>query len=437
MPVPPHRRRAASVAIAVLVTAAVVLSTGAFVLANASDGAADPETAARTFVEAAAARDGRGLLAASLPSERDAILAHLPGILEQAQRLGLVGPIDLGAAASADVSARDLRTESQRVDVDTFRVTVNGGHLQGTWSEEGLPISPELRRFVVDDLGLDPPVPGESFDVDLAQHPLVLMSVRELGGWHVSLYETVAEHWRVAAAAPETSFGRGPVATGADTPEAVVSDLFEAGANLDAGRAVALAYPPEMRALYDYAPLFLPASRRDARKAAEDDGFSLTIHDLGLEATGEGRERTVRVTRASATWGAGDQWVRMRYADGCATYEYAPTATADATRTERRCDGDVSAPSAETAAAPFRQVSAFSELGRIFPTFVVLERSGRWFLSPTRTLLGTLEEILTGLHPDQAGDLLDRLGEVWQVYRPEADEAGSTSPLAALGATPR
>ena len=437
MPVPPHRRRATSVAIAVLVTVVVVLSTGAFVLANGNDGAADPETAVRTFVEAAAARDGRALLAASLPSERDAIVAHLPGILEQAQRLGLVGPIDLGAAASADVSARDLRTEAQRVDVDTFRVTVTGGHLQGTWSEDGLPISPELRRFVVDDLGLDPPTPGESFDVDLAQHHLVLMAVRELGGWHVSLYETLAERWRVAASAPETSFGRGPIATGADTPEAAVADLLDAGARLDATRAVALAYPPEMRALYDYAPLFLPGARRDARQATEDEGFSLTIHDLGLQSTGEGREREVTVVRASATWGAGDQWVRMRYADGCATYEYAPTATADPTRTERRCDGDVSAPSPATAAAPFRQATAFSEVGRIFPTFVVLERSGRWFLSPTRTVLGTLEEIMAGLRPDQAADLLDRLGDLWQVYRPEVDDTGSSSPLAALGPAPR
>ena len=44
---------------------------------------------------------------------------------------------------------------------------------------------------------------------------------------------------------------------------------------------------------------------------------------------------------------------------------------------------------------------------------------------------------MAGLRPDQAADLLDRLGDLWQVYRPEVDDTGSSSPLAALGPAPR
>jgi hypothetical protein len=418
----------------VAVVAVVVVSTGAFVLANRNEGSADPEAAARVFLDAALARDARGVLAASMPAERDALTAHLPAIAEQLERLGLVGAVDLGRVASGEVVGRDLRVRSERVDVDTFRVVVDGGTISGRWSSDPLALSDRLQRFVVDDLGLDPPRPGEEFSIDLARSPLTLMSVRELGGWHISLYETFAETWRIAADAPQTSFGRGPVATGAGTPEAVVGDLLDAGARLDATRAVTLAYPPEMRALYDYAPLFLPASRRMAREGFEDDGFRLTVTDLELAADGEGRERQVRVARAAATWGAGDEWIRLRYDQGCATYESAGTPDGSAIRSERRCDGEVGPPGPVLAGDRFAQASGFSRVGRIFPTFVVIERSGRWFLSPTRTVLGTLEEILEGLDPAEADAFVDRLGEVWEIYRPEpASEPAGPSPRAALG----
>lgn len=419
--------------LAVAVVVIVVASTGAFVLANANDGAPDPETAVRTFVEAAAAGDGRALLAASMPSEREPIAEYVPGILDELERLGLVGPLDLNRAGLVDVAAVDLRTEAEPVDVDTSRVVVDGGHLRGRWAVDGGPLNERLRRVLVDDLGLDPPQPGETFDLDLAAHPIVVMSVRELGGWHVSLYETLAEAWRQAADAPRPSWGRGPTATGSDTPEDAVRDLLGAAAALDATRAVALTYPPETRALYDYSTLFLPGSRRLARQAVEDEGFALTVGDISLRSEGSGPERHVTVEELTATWGAGSDWTRLRIEGGCGTWEYAPAPAAEPTRVERRCDGDVSAPSAETAAGPYRQVSAFSELGRVMPTFVVLERSGRWFVSPTRTVLRTLDEILVGLQPAQADDFAARLGDVWEVYRPEPYRDRPTTPLAALG----
>ena len=70
----------------------------------------------------------------------------------------------------------------------------------------------------------------------------------------------------------------------------------------------------------------------------------------------------------------------------------------------------------EGGASRLDKITAWQRLGRAFPTFVVQEREGRWYVSPMRTVLTTLQEILHGLKPEDVDAFSSRLGQLWNLY---------------------
>lgn len=409
-----------SAAVGTVVVVAVVASVSAVVAANRNDGAATPGAAVTTMLGYLAEGDLTGAIGELPPGEREAITADLGRVVGQLGRLGLVRTPSVadvltlggGAAGEGSVRVEGLTTSEEVVGQDVVLVRVTGGRLVGKAPETAL--APEGRELVRLVTGLDVPAPGEAVDVDLAARHVRFVTLKEGGGWHVSLWESLAEAVRDRAD-PRPAWRDAPGANGAETPNAAVTDLFRAASDLDPGRAFALANPDESHALYAASPLFLASMRRDATRWVEDEGFGFPPPQVTVQVDGSGSERTVTVTGFAAIYRDREARIDVSYRNRCLTFEHrdpADEGTVPPT-TLSHCDGDVTTPIDDSIAGRrFSQVTVWAGLGRAFPTFVVRERNGRWFISPTRTVLRTLAEILEGLQPGQVPAFLDRSREV-------------------------
>ncbi|MCX7620379.1 MAG: hypothetical protein N2037_05985 [Acidimicrobiales bacterium] len=425
---PPQRLRTRTmptvgVVLGVFVLVSVLVTT--FVAATTNDGASSPEGAVRAIFDAISQRNLIGVVEALPPGERRAIAASLPALVEQLRRIGFVDDVPLDDIGGS-VAVEGLTLTRREFSGEVVRVDVTGGMFRVAWSQSSEPISPMGRR-VLADLGLDVFAPGEEFVANFADDPLHLMTIKEGGGWHVSLSYTIAESLRRRVGAPEPWWGRGPAAIGADTAEDSVRDLFGAAAKPDPGRAQSIAYPEELPAFYDYAPLFLADMRRVALETYQEGQFSFAFSELVLESDRGGHERTIRVKRFDGTFGDSVERIRVRYDAGCATFELrrvtgqldARGNAVDQVQVERRCDGDISPLSDRVRGSKWYRLISWTQLGKLFPTFVVRERDGRWFVSPIRTALVSLTEALGQLPPDAGPDFADRLAEVSRAYRSE------------------
>lgn len=415
-----------SLAVLVTVVLVTVGSVAAVIAANTDDGAASADEAVLVMLTALADGDLVGALEALPPGERHAIAPYLPELVQQVQRLGLVPAVSLTAALgeASPVRVEGLTSVSVEVGRDTRRVTITGGHLRGEVGD--LPLSDSARALVRAFTGRDLPSRGEALDLDLAARHTSLLAIREGGGWHVSLYETIVDLVRDPEG-PLPAWPGGPAATGANTPGETVTDLWKAISDLDTGRLFTLIDPDELHALYEAAPLFLPAIRRDAARWVEDEGYGFPPPAVEVVVEGDGQERVVRVSRFEARWRDRDAFLHVVFDGRCLFWEHRSPIDDPATQPDvlTHCDGDVSTP-IDTAIAGTRthQLTVWTGLGRAFPSVVVRERNGRWFISPTRSVLLTVTEILRGLSPDDAQHLLDRATEVAHAFRPPPSRTG-------------
>ncbi len=418
---------ARSAAVASAVALVTLGSVAVVVAANKDDGAPDPGAAAEVMFGALARGDALGALEALPPTERRAIAPYLPRLVSELQRLGLLPALSLTGVlggTGGDLRVEGLTTSSEDWGQETARVRVTGGRLVGRMGPVELP--ERTRGLVHDATGFDLPAPGEPVDVDLAARRTSVLAVKEGGGWHLSLYQTIVD-LVVDPTGPRPARPGAPAAIGSNTPEESAPDLWKAISDLDVGRLFSLFDGDEQRALYQAQPLFLPALRRDAGRWVEDEGFGFPPPTVEVSVEGTGPERIVRITRFDAKWRDRLDTVRVQYNGTCALWEHRATfgdPNADPA-TFQHCDGDVTTPiDTSVTGSRTHQLTAWTGLGRAFPTFVVRERNGRWFISPTRSVLQTLIEILEPLTPAQAGLLLDRATEVAHTFRPPPSTAG-------------
>ncbi|HMQ28629.1 MAG TPA: hypothetical protein PKA98_21765, partial [Acidimicrobiales bacterium] len=257
--------------------------------------------------------------------------------------------------------------------------------------------------------------------------PPSLVVVRHGGGWHVSPQYSAWETWRLANGIELPNFAEGPRAIGADTADAVVADLFGALERRDPGRIQSMVEPHENGALYHYVYLVLPTIEGAWSLIGTDpEAGALVVEHLTTEvevpdpADGS-RRRLVRITELAGTYTEGGRMLAFEYRDGCLEISEPSTGA-----TTRRCDGDLDpTPLTDTG---LDALFAWTPLGRTFPTFAVSEDRGRWFLSPTRTELFTLAEVLAGLEPED----LDQLELALRAYEERRDGAPTWPELSVL-----
>lgn len=422
----PNWRKVGAVVVTLSLLAASTLLLASAVL---TDGAATPEDAVVRLFDAIDHEDLIGILEVLSPSERDAIKAPVTELMGELQRLGLLQAFELASVPGSDLRVEDLalRTEPAGENPDVTAVTVTRGRVDGRADPAALPFGETLRRIL--SVGRTEPlaISSEPFAVDLGMAKLRLITVREKRGWHVSLISTVADALRGdRSAAP--SFGGGPDPVGSSSPDGAVRELAAAAAALDPARALTVLAPDELRGVYDASPLFLPILNREiTSRRAEDFRIELGTFDTRVE--GGGAVRRVFVTAVDLRFDdrrSGyhltydgtclrlDEWhrrgrgrrdtqqsvqcLRTRSGPNTGTVPLAPAAGATATTPGDGADGGGTLDRFGVLAG----LSADSAV-------VVVERDGRWYVSPTRTLF---ESLLVSLRRTGREDI-ERWGNEW------------------------
>ncbi len=381
---PPRRRRRRVGVVGLGLVAALGASTFAALSLSTTDGSATPQAAVERLLSAVGDEDVIGVLEALEPGERSVLRPGLQDVGEELRRLAIASEdFDLGAVSGVDLELDGVTMETEELSDGLAAVRITGGTITASTRPGELPVGSNLQRFLEHpDLGLE--LEPASTTEELAVDAPVLVALDEGDGWHVSLFYSVAEASRRSAGQPLPSFGQSVEPAGAESPEAAVSDALRAAAGLDVRRVLSLTDPREMRALHDYAPLFLDdvdAAVGDLRAGS----FRIDVDRLDLDSEVSGDRASVQVSGLAVSGTAADRSrLSMSYDGDCWTVDLGEG------RPERRCTSELESPGAPS----------FNR--RIVLTAV--RREGRWYVSPTGTVF---EQVLASLRALERSDLED------------------------------
>ncbi|HUF33114.1 MAG TPA: hypothetical protein VMN58_07900 [Acidimicrobiales bacterium] len=378
-PEPRRSRPGTVVAVGVGIAAALVAAVFAVTSFGGSDGSPTPEAAVERLFDALSDQDVIGLLESLPPGERSAVLPGIRGVASELQRLRLLSDdLDLANLSGIDFQVDGLELASEPLGPGIAAVRITAGTITSTFDPPSLPLGENLEALLamaeIDLAEVEPDVSTE----DLATDDAHLVVIEERGGWHVSLFYSIAEAARRDALLPLPAFGAGVTPAGAPSPEAVVEELAAAAIRLDARRAIALLAPDEMRALHDYAPLFLDEveAERDELLATGEVAITLDRLDLDREGDGDTARVIVRGFAFSGTVDGEEGWADF---DGdCLRYS----------------DGDIEEESCISDAEDLD-----IDLSDVTFAFTVVQRDGEWFLSPVRTSFDLTTAALSLLDP--------------------------------------
>ncbi len=414
-PVPGASRLSASV-LAVLIVLAVLGSTLAVLAFTRDDGAPSPEAATRRLMDTIAAGDALSALGQLPPGERKTLVDSAGRVGSELQRIGLLTTD--GGQPITDASIRFDNVELRATDLakDMAKVELATGTMTVTLPPGAAPLTDHARKLLDRDAGADIAAAGGTWRRDFAAQPLDVVAIREGGGWHVSLAYSFAEAVRASQAVAFPEMGKGPAGTGDETPESSLVDLFRAYADGNPERMVTLLNPDEVRSLYDYAPLFLPGLW-DASKAAEaTKTYDIQLNHVTAAVDGSGSTRTVRVTSLDMDMRDELKKTHVTFDGRCLHADHRIGDTDQPFASLDRCDGEQQRSTDPDAFRdnPIVNLAIFGH-GAQFPTLTVVERNGRWFISPVRSALDSIIATLQTMpadQPDAIDPFVDRLRAV-------------------------
>lgn len=378
-----------AVALGVLAT----LGGAVFAATQIAGDEGSPEKAVEKLLDAVSQEDVLGALEAIPPSERDSLKGGVTDIFEQAKRLQLLSDdADLGKLAGVDIEFQDVKLASKPLRDDLASVSFVGGTATTSADPKRLPLGSFVKEVAGSALAEAEP----TSDTSETTGDDVLVTVKEDGKWYVSIWYSVAEAARRGSGARD---GSGPAvpdkaaaieAKGADSPEEAIDALLRAGATLDLRRLIELMPPDEARALHEYAPLFLSDAESGAAELRQF--FTIDIGTLELAADTSGDESLVTVKKFNFTgrFGPPEESFQLSYTDGCATFG------GPGVEQQRFC-------ASELRDNPEQFLEQFGIPGFRVPNidiqnpavgFVTVKRDGKWYVSPTRTVLEDFAAVL-------------------------------------------
>jgi hypothetical protein len=352
-----------------------MLAVGAFL---GSGGANSPEGAVRKLADAISHEDPLAAADVMAPSEVQSLHGTLDAASKRAAELALVK--QAGAPLSGlDFNVDDLTMTTEQLGENHAKVRIQGGAIRARTEHENF--SPLVQR------SLGEPSTNEG-SIDLANgwddgNELFVMAVREDGDWYISAAYTTLEYIRVSGDAQAAEFGSGVtnIATlGADTPQAAVENGMRALQASDWAGLIALADPKELP-LYDYRAALTELATRDEMRT------DFTITSMATTANVSGDTAKVRLT-ASGKTNSGDTW---SLDGGCFT----PPASGYSNMDRETVPQDEVPPSCVgnrfgIGYGLLYGYGSSDESGGV-SEITVVERNGRWFVSPVGTALDILD----------------------------------------------
>jgi hypothetical protein len=379
-----------------LVASVAVVAGAVFAAVNIASGDANaPTDPVRAMFEAAERGDALGMLEQLEPGEREALREPLVDLVDELNRLGILEDASLSELTGYELDVRDLELTAAEVRDGVQAVRIAGGTGAYTVDPSRLPLGP----FTLGLIG-EPPEETTSGETDLRSEgpDEEVVVVRRGDRWYVSLGYSMAESARRESGVTWEDLGPGVEPEGADSPEDAVRALLTAATELDPRRAIELLPPGEMGALQDYAGLFLDGAEFGARMAR--GSASISMPTLELEADTDGSRALVTITEIELDGEIDGS--SFSYRDGCLEAsgpegealrvcgDEGPQALLEQYYGMGFGEGfDVPEPPA------FSFLDKSVELG-----FVTTRVDGKWYVSPTRTLLDNLVAALRVVEPD-------------------------------------
>lgn len=370
----------------------------------AGSGPGGPEAAVDALFDAISNEDLIGVIDALPEAERDALLDPVQDINDELHRLGVLDEVDLNGIEGVDIEFDGLEYETQELADGIVAVHVVAGRATASVIPDQVPLGDDLAKTIEEASGEPVEIDASTDETEISRDDDVrLVAVDDGDGWRVSIGYTVAELARVESGLPAPDFAKAVQPAGADSPDAAVRGLFERAADIDVEGMIALLPPGEMSALHDYAPLFLD----DVQSAVEQgDVPDVTISQLETSVEQDGDTAVVGLKSFDLDVAFDGTHMSVEYDGECAktTYEYTDDDYQSSPETEKVCAADIA--------------EQFATMGILFdPTsslatgmgggIVTVEVDGKWYVSPTRTVLSIVVEALRALDDDSLGDIAE------------------------------
>lgn len=418
--VPPRKERA-KVRLTAMAGLLVVAAVGFGIVQLAQgDGASSAEDAVEELFEAVDRQDPIGAAEALEPSERKIVIDALEQAKSEASRVKLTDDdLDLHGVEGVDLSVDGLEMEATALDEDTYAVDLTAGRISSRSELAKMPIGPVIEEVIDRNEEAGERVDATSTDeIELAGTRLV--AVKRSGEWYVSALYSLAEQIRSdmnpVPAYPEP--GSGIAAVGADSPEAAVREGVAAATRADLRRLIELTPEDEARVLHTYGPILV------AEAQGEDTGTTVEDLELKVSDAPDGR-KLVRATSMTMTVDTEYDRQVTTYDGTCTTTtwtytdEYAEEYEDEGLQTDnewKQCDDDI------TTLSPFGFLNVWYSPGSL--DVIVEEHDGKWFLSPTSTVVQNTVGSLAGFDVDDVRRLARSWGGEWWLYEsPELWEA--------------
>jgi hypothetical protein len=367
-----------------------------------ADGAGSPEAAVRQFFDSISKRDMVGVLDALPPGERESIKEPLLELTAELKRLGVLSSgLQLNSVSGLGFTIANLTLKTDDVRSDLAVVEVTGGSLTTTVDMAKLPFGSLIDEIA---FGGKRPTDNATTTTDMAAGGKVrLATVKQGGGWHVSLWYSIAEAARQSSGLPMPALAGAVAAIGTATPDAAVKELVAAALNLDLRRVIELTPPDEARALHEYAPLFLDDAQQSAQKLKKDNEVSISLDKLETSVNGSGSTRQVVVKAFIVSGKTAAGAFSVAYDGDCTTF----TLPGDAKAT-KTCFADAQAQLDKLG------LGALSGLATLDKTlgFTVVEVDGQWYVSPTRTTVEIFVGMLRPLDQKKLHDIITSLQDM-------------------------
>jgi hypothetical protein len=425
-----------------------------------------PEQAIEQFYTAVSQGDAIGLAKSLAPGERDILLDSMVPMIGEMSRLGLLeDSVDLNKVKGFDGSLNNFAATSKPLRDDLAAVTITSGDLKTNINPKNLPLGKLLRDAFGEEIDEVTPSSDSTPLANTDGDPLVVQKVGKR--WYLSFSHTVAESWRredPTRQVPAKWAGVAP--KGADTPEAAVADMIQAVGDLKMQRFLELVPPDEVPAMHDYAGAFLGEVNEAAAEATKYYQIKLTpqlrtekitgdrslvsLVDVPIEATGDIEGNTFAVSYKAKTVKAS-----LETTDGeKSTLDLKGDCLTIMTggETERACGqeelgelfSNITGQPVDTNELFGQGNNCLNKLPKPKLGFVTVKRDGKWFVSPTRTMLDSVTAYMRTFDRKTIDCFTDQIekqaDEVRRVFTGEADpslddstflpaDEGATSPL--------
>ncbi len=354
-----------------------------------------PTEAVQSMMAAAQKSDLLGMMEQLAPGERNLLIESGVPILEELKRLDVLSPsTNLNAVDATKVTFAGQTFSETPLRDDIATVRISGGTVTTSGSATKL-FGKTLKKFAGDSL-TDAPQKTENFA------GVTITTIKRNGHWYVSGAYSIAEAVRVESGKPMPTEAQSIAPAGADTPELAMRQMIEAAGALDARKAIALLDPEEFGALQDYAPLFINDVEKNAAKVRSK--YTVSFPNLQIAATKNGSTAQVKITNMSVDLTIPDL-------DGKAIHTVIDgdcVSISIAEKSSKRCGAEVGKlfndlSDRQDSSYPYQDFKL--DQGKQAETTVV-QRNGKWFIAPIRTVLSSVLVKMKSAKPsDLTGDL--------------------------------